>query len=266
MKGKALTPLDQSILALANEFSKIPDYEKKMQDDDLRKVHTFISVGIMGIHDASNMVTTSFIPAANKMVVNTKAQIQRSIFKEVFAGIDYDPNTIQQETIRLGYVFVFHKFEVFVNNLMEAMDNAMGDVSVPLKKYAKSTFDFNPNEWFRNSEVHIVNFISNCTKHQDGLCRLSNSTYSIPKEFEYHSPDEKIIRTTQQFKADIKGLMDSIGPLIQIISGIFMHRAFTATSELLQAESSDSLSEMLLRTAKANHEALIRISIAKYQR
>jgi len=265
MKGKTLIPLDRSIVALANEFSKIPDYEKKMQDDDLKKVHTFISVGIMGIHDATNMVTTSFIPSANKMVVNTKTQIQRSIFKEVFAGINYDPNTIQHETIRLGYVFVFHKFEVFVNNLMEVMDNAMGDVDVPLKKYAKSTFDFNPNEWFRNNEVHVVNFISNCTKHQDGLCRLSNSAYSIPREFENHSPDEKIVRTTQQFKADIKGLIDAISPLILIISGIFMHRAFETSSELI-SDSVGNIYKTLLKTAKANHEALIRLNIASYQR
>jgi hypothetical protein len=265
MKGKSLTPLDQGIVNLATEFSKIPDYEKMMKDEDLKKLHTFIAVGMMGIHDATNMVIDSFIPAANKVVVNTRGQIQRSLFKDILAGLDYDPNVIQQETIRLGYVFVFHKFEVFVNQLMDVMDEAMGHVSIPLKKYAKTKFDFNPNEWFRNSAVHLVNFISNCTKHQDGLCRLNNPAYSIPKEFEQHSKDEKIVRTTQQFKTDIKDLTDAIGPLIQAITAIFLDRAVGSATENLLDGPLDVLHKEQLETAKVLQEALVRIRISNYQ-
>ncbi|MGZ3754342.1 MAG: hypothetical protein ACXVAY_00215 [Mucilaginibacter sp.] len=266
MKNKTVTPLDQTILVLAGEFAKIPDYEKMMKDNDLKKLHTFIAVGIMGIHDAANMVTNSFIPAANKLVVSTRSQIQLSAFKNVLSSLDYDPNVIQQETIRLGYVFVFHKFEVFVNQLLELMDEVTEDVSVPLKKYAKNRFDFNPNEWYKNSAIHLVNFISNCTKHQDGLCKLSNPAYSIPSEFTQHSPNEKITRTTQQFKTDIKALTDSINPLIQVINGIFIHRAVeSATKSIIEGEN-DNLYVSLLNTAIARQEAVVHTKINDYQK
>ena len=78
MKNKTLTPLDQAIFSLASEFAKIPDYEKMMKDDDLKKLHTFIAVGIMGIHGTSNMVIGSFIPAANKYQLQFQRRLLQS--------------------------------------------------------------------------------------------------------------------------------------------------------------------------------------------
>ncbi len=59
MKNNKPNALDQFIIQLATEFAKIPDFEKKMQDDDLKRIHTFISVGILGLHDSVNLVTMS---------------------------------------------------------------------------------------------------------------------------------------------------------------------------------------------------------------
>jgi hypothetical protein len=265
MKSKKPNRLDQFILKLAAEFGKIPNFEKKMQDEDLKKVNTFVSVGILSIHDAANLVINSFIPAANKSVFETKVMIQHSIFKSIFDELEYDPNTTQQETIRLGYVFVFHKFEVFINQLMEIMDETAGEAPACLKKYCKSRFGFNPNDWFKNSSVHLVNFISNCTKHQDGLCRLGNPAYSLPLEFLNHSPDKKIIRTTQQFRNDIKNLTDMIKPLIDIITGIFVFRAVETAMTTLVDDLTDPLFNSSLILLKAQQEATININIAKYQ-
>ncbi|WP_413668875.1 hypothetical protein ACEN9X_02340 [Mucilaginibacter sp. Mucisp86] len=265
MKNKKPNKLDQFILTLASEFAKIPDYEKKMQDADLKKIHTFVSVGILSIHDAANLVINSFIPAANKSVFETKTMIQHSMFKNIFDELDYDPNTTQQETIRLGYVFVFHKFEVFVNQLMEIMDETAGEAPFCLKKYCKSKFGFNANDWFRNSAVHLVNFISNCTKHQDGLCRLGNPAYSLPHEFMNHSPDKKIVRTTQQFRADIKALTDMIKPLIDIITAIFVFRTVETAMTMLTDDLADPMFNASLTLLKAQQEAVININITRYQ-
>lgn len=264
MKQNRVSPFDQAIVNLITEFSKIPDYENIIRDDDLKRLHTFVAVGIMGIHDAANMVIGSFIPAANKVVVNTRTQIQHSLFKEVFSGLAYDPSVIQHETIRLGYVFVFHKFEVFVTQLMEVMDGLMIEVDIPLKKYTKSKFDFNPTEWFRNSAVHLVNFISNCTKHQDGLCKLNNPAYSVPLEFDQHSKDEKIIRSTQQFKADIKELTHALDLLIRAITVVFLNRAVEASVTMLLEDITDPLQKAQLESAKVIQESLTKIKISQY--
>jgi len=264
MKNNKPNALDQFIIQLATEFAKIPDFEKKMQDDDLKRIHTFISVGILGLHDSVNLVTMSFVPAASKAVANTRNLIQHSMFKEIIATLDYDPNAIQHETIRLGYVFTFHKFEVFINQLMDIMDAASEVPAQSLKKYCKSKFGFNPVEWFRNKHIHVMNFISNCTKHQDGLCRLSNPAYKKPAEFETHPEDQRIVRSTQQYRADSKAMIDAINVLIQVINSIFMYRAIEESVEFL-SEGADPMESELFQTIKATMETLVRVSIQAYE-
>ncbi|MET3503437.1 hypothetical protein ABIC45_005074 [Mucilaginibacter rubeus] len=264
MKGNSNTAFDNFIINFATHMAQIPNYENIIKDDDLKKLHTFVAVGITGIHDATNMVIGSFIPAANRLATDTRTQIQRSKFKDIINQLKIDPNIIQQETIRLGYVFVFHKFEVFVKQLIDIMDETLGNVSTPLRKYAKSKFNFVPTEWYRNSAIHLVNFISNCTKHQDGLCRLDNPTYSIPKEFAQQYTDSKIVRSTQQFKADIKGLVDAIGPLIEALNAIFIYRTFESIELDSKANKSEP-EDQLMTIALANMEIAARTKINLYQ-
>jgi hypothetical protein len=251
-KNRTPNELDRVILAMATEFSKIDNYEKVQQDEDLHRVHSFVAIGMSGIHDAVSMVVRDFIPAANKTVVRTRTLMQQSMFKNILNAINIDVNSTQQETIRLGYVFVFHKFEVFVNGLLEVMD------SVDTK------FNFDPNQWFKNEAVYLVNFISNCSKHQDGLCKLSNPKHRFPPEFENHPDNVKIIRTTQQFKTDTKALIDAIQPLIQVISNIYLFRTMESILPDLIHDSTDPSLKASLILAKATQEAGILVKIAQY--
>jgi hypothetical protein len=265
MKKQVLSALDQSIMSLVHEFAKIPDYEKKMDDPELKKLHTFISVGMMGIHDAKNLVIGSFVPAANKVIVNTRSQFNSSIFKNVLQSLNYDLDTTRHETIRLGYVFTFHKFEVFIKQLMEMMDALTEDPVMPLDKYAQKRFNFYPTQWFRNKSVHVVNFISNCTKHQDGLCKLSNAAYALPAEFATHSPDEKVTRTVQQFKADTEALIAAIVPLIKALNSIFLYRTFEKLSEPEDLIAGVPSMDAIWVLAKSQQEILIRLTVGQYE-
>jgi hypothetical protein len=263
-KNRTPNELDRVILAMATEFSKIDNYEKVQQDEDLHRVHSYVAIGMSGIHDAVWMVVRDFIPAANKTVVRTRTLMQQSMFKDILNAINIDVNSTQQETIRLGYVFVFHKFEVFVNGLLEVMDSVDTEAKVPLLEYCKTKFNFDPNQWFKNEAVYLVNFISNCSKHQDGLCKLSNPKHRFPPEFENHPDNVKIIRTTQQFKTDTKALIDAIQPLIQVISNIYLFRTMDSMLPELIHDTTDPALKASLIVAKATQEAGIHVKIAQY--
>ncbi|NCD67901.1 hypothetical protein [Mucilaginibacter agri] len=265
MKKQILSPFDHAIMSLAQEFAKIPDYEQKMKDPDLKKLHTFVAVGIMSIHDAKSLVVGSFVPAANKVIANAKNQFNRSIFKQVLTSLNYDLEATRHETIRLGYVFAFHKFEVFIKQLMELMDELADIQLMPLNKFAKTRFNFEPTQWFRNQSVHVVNFISNCTKHQDGLCKLSNPAYALPAEFIGHSPDEKIARTVQQFKSDIDALIAAVVPLIKALNSVFLYRTFEQLSEPEKPIAGVPSMDEVWASVKNQQELLIKLTIGQYE-
>ncbi|QQL50009.1 hypothetical protein [Mucilaginibacter ginkgonis] len=265
MKKQALSSFDRAVFNISSEFSKIPNYEKVLEDEDLKKLHTFVAVGIMSIHDAITIVYGSFIPAANKLVVNTRDNIQKSLFKNVFTSVNYDPVIIQHDTIRLGYVFVFHKFEVFVNQLIDMLDDLSGKKAVTVREYAISKFRFNVKHWYKNKAIHLVNFISNCTKHQDGFCRSDNASHTIPEELNQVPENHKIIRTAQQFKSDTNALTDQITSLIRIISLIMTYQTAENSLKNLSESPIFEPSDDLIKSSLLILENSIRNLIRYYE-
>ena len=223
--SKQANAFDQTVFQIAGEFNKIPNYEKSMEDPELRAMHTFIAIGMAGIVESRNLVSASFVPATNKAIVKTRQMLRKSVYANMLGNIDDNLEDLRDETVRLGYVFTFHKFESFIKQLIKMLDERQDtNTGTPLDKFAEKEFGFNPYQWFKNPAVHLVNFISNCTKHQDGYCRLDNPKFSIPYEFKSHSQDEKIVRTVKQYQVDIQNLIDQITLLITVITSLYQFR------------------------------------------
>jgi hypothetical protein len=223
--SKHANAFDQSVFQIATEFNKIPNYQKSMEDPELRSLHSFVAIGMAGIVESRNLVAASFVPATNKAIAQTRQKLRKSIYAGMLGNLDENLEDLRDETVRLGYVFTFHKFESFVKHLMKLLDERPDTkTGVSIEKYAEKEFGFNPYQWFKCPSVHLVNFISNCTKHQDGYCRLDNPKYTIPDEFTSHSADEKIKRTVKEYQTDVQKLIDKITPLIQVITSIYQFR------------------------------------------
>jgi len=225
MNNKKPNQLDEQIKGLADRFSKIPNFSKNMEDPDLKKIQTFIAVKITSLYATRDLLLKSFLPKVNEQIVQTTNDIRRSSYKHILDTIDYDVYELRYETIRLGYVMIFHKYEVFIKELHIILDQITNETE-PLEQYCERKLQFNARNWHKFPSVHIVNFISNCTKHQDGFCKLDNDKHNKPKAFESVQDNCKIIRTAQEFKEDVNNLIFSIGELlVKIIANAYLLRA-----------------------------------------
>lgn len=214
-------PLDRQIEVFATEFAKIPDFKKKMEDKDLNEVHSFVAISMVTMRSYTELVIQSFIPAVDRQIEETKRYIKSSKYKSVLSIINHDFNRIKFDTIRNGYVTLFHKYETFVKDLLKLYDRVLpaeGDSPESFERYCKRRFKFDAQEWYRYPSVHRVNFVSNCAKHWDGKCI---SRFAIPDIYSHLTTDDYINNTTKDLREDCAGLLESIS-LLAIIYGFCM--------------------------------------------
>ena len=116
------------------------------------------------------------------MISDTKGYINTSVYKQHLKKAVESLNLIHEDTIRIGYVIFFHKYESFINEYVSWMENNQLDLTKnagqTLIEYCKEKFDFNPRAWWKFPSVHTVNFISNCSKHHDGKCKVKDSKHT----------------------------------------------------------------------------------------
>ncbi|OJW77426.1 MAG: hypothetical protein BGO69_18800 [Bacteroidetes bacterium 46-16] len=216
-------PPDNTIQAFATEFAKIPNYHRDMQDPDLKKVYTFISFRVTELYSVKKFIVEGFLPKTDELIRKTENEIRRSKYRDIIESLDYKVTDQRFETIRLGYVMMFHKYEVFVKDLFKIFDEVspgFDETKEPLEQFCKRKLNFNPKEWHRFPAVHKVNFISNCTKHHDGYCRLNNPKHPKPIDFIAHSENRKIYMSTELFKQDIEFFLDISLKLLLSILGM----------------------------------------------
>lgn len=227
MKQK-LNPLDERIAAFSNEFAKIPNFSRSMQDPEIAKAHKFIVAKITGIAATKDLIIRSFMPAVQKEINATLLNIRTSTYKEIIKNVDFDLEDLKYETIRLGYVLTFHKYENFVKqflSLWESLSTSItAETNQALENYIKNQFNFNPKAWHEFPSVHKISFISNCTKHQDGKCKLDNPAYKKPLAYLTFSDDDIIKPTVQEYRKDIDMLLESTNMLVSIIAYANNHR------------------------------------------
>ena len=219
-KGKT-NPLDELITALSNEFAKIPNFHQTIQDPDIFKAHIFMATRIMQLHSTKDLIIRSFLPAVQTDIIKTNQNINTSIYKEILKGIDYDVDDIKYETIRLGYVLTFHKYENFIKDFICLWENLSINVTnesnQTFEQYLKYKFGLNLKAWHEFPSIHMFSFISNCTKHSDGKCRLDNPNHNKPFYFSYANDNELIKPSINDFKEDFKRLIKSTEIMIQIL-------------------------------------------------
>lgn len=251
MKGnKYANPLDVRIELLIAEFRKIPNYDVAMQDDTLRKVHSFFAVRLTALITVRDLVVQTFLPAVKNDILKLNRYIATSKYKPLFRVNDFDTNDTLYETMRMAYVLTFHKYESLMKEQLELWESftieTTRNTNQTFEKYLDSSFGFKVKSWHEVPSVHIFQFISNCTKHRDGKCALDNPSYSKPKRFTNTSDEETIKPTLKEYKEDFQNLMESINRLVQILG-------FTLQTRLLESFiSEDKLSG---ESYRLNHAA-----------
>lgn len=218
-KQPKLNSLDLAINSRLALFNSIDDYKNTLIDEDFKKAHIFIATKIEGLNMSRLLLINSYVPAVNKTIFETKKQIDTSIYKiHIKSLLEDNLNVLKDDTIRLGYVMFFHKYENFIKDYMAYLNQRymshLPNAQESFSKFCVNKFQFSPTQWHKYPIVHQVNFISNCTKHQDGKCKLDDPKHKKATRYINVPDTESVKPTVEQFKEDTICLLNSIADML----------------------------------------------------
>ncbi len=243
MSKNKVNSIDHLIEKLTIEFAKIPNFQLTQSDPDANRLFNFVLNKFSEIQDFKTLYKRYFIPSINKSIVDTKNEIKHSVFRSLINLPENQLKGNYYDTIRLGYVGLFHKIENFVKDLISETNllfnnNLLGEDSISQFYQVKYNFKF--DNWYSDTCITKINWISNCTKHYDGYPK------KIPK-YKYLSYIPENVRINinhDEFIGDIEYVANTFYyyKLSQILTlGIFK----MASDELNNDDCSDEVKEKL---------------------
>jgi hypothetical protein len=170
MKKTRKNNIDQLINKLAIEFSKIPNFDLTQTDEDGNRLFNFVVSKFSEIQDFRTLYQRYFIPSTNKAIVDAKKEIRSSFYKNLLNVTESQIMENHYDTIRLGYVGLFHKIENYIKDLLKEANllynnGKTGNNSI--EEFFKKEYNFKFNNWYSDFWIQKINCISNCVKHYD---------------------------------------------------------------------------------------------------
>lgn len=208
MSKKSFNHLDFIIENLADKFSKIKDFDKFQDSEEGKKLFSLIVKNSSELQTFETLFLNYYIPATNKSIADSWSQISTSRYKSLLNISKDDLKENIYETIRLGYVGLFHKYESYLNSLVEAVDFLLKDVNeefetLNINEYCKKEFKVNIYKSHHLFKITSrINYICNCIKHYDGYALKE----PILQDFQHYPKTKRIEIEKEAFKNDIESL------------------------------------------------------------
>lgn len=251
MKSQRKNRIDILIEILSNEFSKIPNFELIQTDINANRLFNFVIAKFSEIQDYKTLYQRYFIPSANKATIDARNEIKTSYYKNIITISELQLKENYYDTIRLGYVGLFHKIENFIKELLfEANliynDGKSDDESI--EKFYDKRYKFKFNDWYSDIYTNKINWICNCVKHYNGYPKKEPKY----KYLSHLSEDEKIRINQDEFFKDIDYIANSYFKfkLAQILTLSLFKMLIDTDKEELIAENFQEKFETLERQAK----------------
>ena len=208
MKKPTKNTIDVLIEKLTIGFANTKDFGLLQETEEGQKMFDFIVKSISDMETFQSLFLNYYIPASNKSITDNWTQITKSKYKHLLNISKDDLKDNLFETIRLGYVGLFHKYESYLTALVTATDFLMKEVKeennlLSIKGYCQKEFSVNIFKSHKKFPIiSRINYISNCIKHYDGFPIKE----PIHNDFEFSNKNEKIKIDQEIFKSDIDRL------------------------------------------------------------
>lgn len=228
--------IDLLIENLAKEFIQIPNFDLTQSDPIGNKVFNFVVRLVSEFHSYQNLFVQHYLPASLKSIQIFKREVKHSKYKGLFNLTEDEYKENYYETVRLGYVGAYHKYENYIKSLSLLMDEFFKELDfdnkfLPIKEYIKSEFDV---DIFKSSHRFLItqkiNWISNCVKHYDGFPIKE----PIPEIFNYHKKTEKMKIDSKEFKSDMQFLIKHNQLMLSTFFLIGFHQFFGSEFETIK--------------------------------
>lgn len=208
MKKPRKNRIDLLIQNLSAEFSKIPNFELTQTDSKANRLFNFIIAKFSEIQDYKTLYQGYFIPSTNKAIVDARNEIKASFYRKILKVSEAQLKENYYDTIRLGYVGLFHKIENFVKDLLVEANLLFNDgksADDSIENFYERTYKFKFTDWYADLWINKINWICNCVKHYDGYPKKE------PKyKYLSHLPENEKIRINHdEFYKDIDYVVNS---------------------------------------------------------
>mgnify|MGYP003644785706 CR=1 FL=1 len=232
--------IDILIDSLSAEFAKIPNFEMTQTDSDANKLFNFILTKFSDINDFKTLYKRYYIPATNKAIVEAKNEIRSSYYRKILDVSDEQLKENYYDTIRLGYVGLFHKVENYVKDLLIHVNMIFNEGKTganSIEKFFEKKYEFKFTNWHSNIHLNKINWICNCVKHYDGYPKKE------PKyRYLSHLPEEEKIKIHHNdFFKDIEYVAE-VYYQIKLTQILSLSLFKIATDNLSESDLSDDLS------------------------
>lgn len=206
MKKKKINSLDLIIENLADNLGNIRNFELLQESQEGRRLFDLVVKSTAEMESFQSLFLNYYIPASNKSISDDWSQVSNSKYKHLLNITKDDLKDNLYETIRLGYVGLFHKYESYLKALVAAVNflfKEMNETSnlLPIEKYCQKEYGVNIFQSHNHFSITSkVNYISNCIKHYDSLPIKE----PIHKDFMFLNKTKKIEIGRDEFKSDIE--------------------------------------------------------------
>lgn len=230
---------DRLIDNLSLEFAKIPNFNLTQKDEKGRVIFNFVVKRIAEIQSFKSLFSQYYLQSASKAVADDLQEIIKSKYRHLLIVSKEDLKENYYETIRLGYVGMFHKYENFIDDLIthaELLAKADDEEQLtPLLKYVHENFGYKIKDWKNSSVINRLNWIANCNKHYDGYPRKT------PKHpwYEHYDESLKLKLTKEDFVRDIDFLVSEYHLMLQLVFMFAMHQMVYESSTFTFDEDAD---------------------------
>jgi len=122
MDKKTKNKFDLLVEILSGKFSQIKNIELLNKSVETKRMWSYLVQTIVYLHSIKSLFIGIYVPQTNKFVHDWKEEFNKSKYSRF---LDVDEELWKHETnqlIRIGYVTLFHKYETFVGNFFQLLD------------------------------------------------------------------------------------------------------------------------------------------------
>lgn len=264
MKRPKNNYVDSLIDNLTANFSKIKNFHLLQESDEGQRLFNLITKSYSEFETFQSLFLNYFIPASNKSIADSWIQISQSKYKKALNISKHDLKENLYETIRLGYVGLFHKYEAYLKDLIDVVNFVMKDITEKnnlqnVQDYCKTKYGFNIFKSHHKFAItKRINYIANCIKHYDSF----PVKQPVHKDFTNADPKIKIKIDQTIFKHDIAMLKSHIELLMSIIMMLtfeqFFNLKFDSIKDSLSPDfANEDLAKLKINELKQNIDTLL---------
>lgn len=257
---KKQNSIDLLVDNLASQFSNIKNFELTQNDPMGNKFFNFIVKHSSELEAFKNLFVHYYLPASIKSSQDFSRELKFSKYKNL---IKINADELKEnyfETIRLGYVGAFHKYETYIKSISKLMDEFFLDLFDEndyqnIEPYLKENFNLELKKTINNFPAsEKINWIANCVKHYDGYPVKQPVLHS----FNTADKNEKIKIEAKEFREDLDNLIRQNQTLLSALFLVGFHQFSGQEQSNIKEQLSEGKTEEDVKAVRSKLEESIK--------